>query len=144
MKKIFKILKRTILVIVLIFVALMVYVMNKDFSPKEYYGEVYAELPVYHGVCNDEYKGHFRVYVTNDTVYEYSAYNEAERRKILKNEADMYKEIWADYDDEVEEQKRLECAGKGKALRQERAKKKRSEEKREKEVKEALETILDN
>ena len=144
MKRFFKILGKVILVIVLLFVALLIYVMNMDYTPTEDYGEVYAELPVYHGVCNDEYKGHFRVYVTNDTIYEHSTYNSTERRKILKNEADMWKEIWADYDEEVEAQKRLECVEKGKARQREFNKKQRKQEKREKEVKEAIETLLDN
>jgi len=141
MKRLFKILKRTVLIIVLVFVALLIYVMNIDYEDT---GTVYAEIPVYHGVCNDEYKGHIRVYVTNDTIYEHSTYNSTERRKILKNEADMWKEIWADYDEEVEAQKRLECVERGKSRQRAFNKKQRKQEKREKEIKEAIETLLDN
>ena len=141
MKRLFKILKRTVLIIVLVFVVLLIYVMNIDYEDT---GTVYAEIPVYHGVCNDEYKGHIRVYVTNDTIYEYSTYDTSKRKKILKNEADMWKEIWAEYDVEEERRKSLECVEGKKARQKAFNTKQRKQEKREKEVKEAIETLLDN
>jgi len=142
MKRLFKILKRTVLIIVLVFVALMIYVMNIDYAPIEDYGEEIASFDLYYGACSEDFQGTNRIYL-KDTIYTMKKYNEP-AKEMGKEMALLQLEWWSAVDVEEERRKSMECVEKGKALRRERSKKKRSEEKREKEIKEAIETLLDN
>ena len=141
MKRFFKILGKVILVIVLLFVALLIYAMNMDHTPKEDYGKEIASFDIFYGVCNEDYQGTNRIYL-KDTIYTLEGYNKP-AKDIGKTFADILMENWSAVDVEEERRKSIECVEKGKALRRERSKKKRSEEKREKEIKEAIETLLD-
>tara|TARA_Y100000385_G_C12599622_1_gene428240 strand:- start:48 stop:476 length:429 start_codon:yes stop_codon:yes gene_type:complete len=142
MKRLFKILKRTVLIIVLVFVALMIYVMNIDYAPIEDYGEEIASFDLYYDACSEDFQGTNRIYL-KDTIYTMKKYNEP-AKEMGKEMALLQLEWWSAVDVEEERRKSMECVEKGKALRRERSKKKRSEEKREKEIKEAIETLLDN
>lgn len=142
MKRFFKILKRTILVIVLLFVALMIYVMNIDYTPLEDYGKEIASFDLYYGVCNEDYQGTNRIYL-KDTIYTMKKYNEP-AKEMMKQMALLQLEWWSAVDVQEERRKSMECVERGKSRQRAFNKKQRKQEKREKEVKEAIETLLDN
>ena len=142
MKRLFKILKRTILVIVLLFVALMIYVMNMDYTPSIDYGREIASFDLYFGVCNEDYQGTNRIYL-KDTIYTQVNYNEP-AKEMGKVMALWQIDLWNAIDVEEERRKSLECVERGKSRQRAFNKKQRKQEKREKEVKEAIETLLDN
>ena len=142
MKRLFKILKRTVLIIVLVFVALMIYVMNIDYAPIEDYGEEIASFDLYYGACSEDFQGTNRIYL-KDTIYTMKKYNEP-AKEMGKVMALWQIDLWNAIDVEEERRKSLECVERGKSRQRAFNKKQRKQEKREKEVKEAIETLLDN
>ena len=142
MKRFFKILMRVILVIVLLFVALLIYVMNMDYTPTEDYGKEIASFDLYYGACNEDYQGTNRIYL-KDTIYTLDAYNKP-AKNIGKTYADILLENWSAVDVEEERRKSLECVEGKKARQRAFNTKQRKQEKREKEKKEEIETLLDN
>ena len=142
MKRFFKILKRTILIIVLLFVALLIYVMNMDYTPSEDYGKEIASFDLYYGACNEDYQGTNRIYL-KDTIYTQVDYNKPPE-EIGKDWALVQLELWNAIDVEEERRKSLDCVEGKKARQKAFNTKQRKQEKREKEVKEAIETLLDN
>mgnify|MGYP000512667097 CR=1 FL=1 len=131
MKRFFKILMRVILVIVLLFVALLIYVMNIDYTPSEDYGKEIASFDLYYGACNEDYQGTNRIYL-KDTIYTLDAYNKP-AKNIGKTYADILLENWSAVDVEEERRKSLECVEGKKARQRAFNTKQRKQEKREKE-----------
>ena len=142
MKRFFKILGKVILVIVLLFVALLIYVMNIDYAPIEDYGEEIASFDLYYGACSEDFQGTNRIYL-KDTIYTMKKYNEP-AKEMGKEMALLQLEWWSAVDVKEERRKSMQCVEKGKARQRAFNTKQRKQKKREKEVKEAIETLLDN
>jgi hypothetical protein len=142
MKRFFKILGKVILVIVLLFVALLIYVMNIDYAPIEDYGEEIASFDLYYGACSEDFQGTNRIYL-KDTIYTMKKYNEP-AKEMGKEMALLQFEWWSAVDVKEERRKSMQCVEKGKARQRAFNTNQRKQKKREKEIKEAIETLLDN
>ena len=70
-------------------------------------GELFASFSLYHGACNEVYKGKKEVYL-KDSVYTFYQID-GSKEVIKENMATFWKEIWDSNDVKVERKRSKEC-----------------------------------
>ena len=108
MKTIFKVIIYTFLSIISLTFVMMILgsLLMEDYTP-ETKGEIFASDKVYHGSCNEIFKGNNNIHI-KDSVYILTMYD-GTKSEIHKSTADFYKETWDSIDKESDRLESKKC-----------------------------------